>query len=191
MSTNYVGNQRNLLLMILLSKPFLGFCKYGLINFSNILDFFFRGLGLHKLFFWRFRNHSVCFLSRGKLWLKFLASHLWRIRFSFPRPIFTQWIPHVEIKLNLRRNATGLPGEILKCNSLCLKFFEIDTLYSRKIALNLRGLTVDVNKWVRIRQPAEYVSDEIIVHRGAFESCVWMTGTLAILISPWQLTHLT
>ena len=42
---------------------------------------------------------------------------------------------HVEIKLNLCRNATGLPGEILKCNSLYLKFFEIDTLYSRKIAL--------------------------------------------------------
>ena len=42
---------------------------------------------------------------------------------------------HVEIKLNLCRNATGLPGEILKCNSLYLKVFEIDTLYSRKIAL--------------------------------------------------------
>ena len=135
MSTNYLGNRRNLLLMTLLSKPFPGFCEYGLINFSNILDFFFWGLGLHKLFFWRFRNHSVCFLSRGKLWLKFLASRMLRIRFSFPRPIFTQWILHVEFKLNLRGNATGLPGEILKCNSLYLKFFEIDTLYSRKIAL--------------------------------------------------------
>ena len=53
----------------------------------------------------------------------------------FSKAIFTQWILHVEIKLNLCRNATGLPGEILKCNSLYLKFFEIDTLYSRKIAL--------------------------------------------------------
>ena len=48
---------------------------------------------------------------------------------------YTVKILHVEIKLNLCRNATGLPGEILKCNSLYLKFFEIDTLYSRKIAL--------------------------------------------------------
>ena len=44
-------------------------------------------------------------------------------------------ILHVEITLNLCRNATGLPGEILKCNSLYLNVFEIDTLYSRKIAL--------------------------------------------------------
>ena len=135
MSTNYVGNQRNLSLMKLLSKPIPGFCEYGLINFPNILDFFVRGHGLHKFFFWSFRNHSVCFLSRGKLWLKFLASRMRRIRFSFPTPIFTQWILHVEIKWNLCRNATGLPGEILKCNSLYLKVFEIDTLYSRKIAL--------------------------------------------------------
>ena len=39
MSMNYAGNQRNLLLMKLLSKPFPGFCEYGLINFSNILNF--------------------------------------------------------------------------------------------------------------------------------------------------------
>ena len=50
--------------------------------------------------------------------------------------------------------------------------------------MNLGGLAVDVNKCVRIGQPAEYVSDEIIVHRGASESCVRITGTLAILISP-------
>ena len=43
----------------------------------------------------------------------------------------------------------------------------------------------------RIGQPAEYVSDEIIVHRGASESCVRMKGTLANLISPWHLIHLT
>ena len=50
--------------------------------------------------------------------------------------------------------------------------------------MNLGGLTVDVNKSVRIGQPSEYVSDEIIVHRGTSESCVRMTDTLAILISP-------
>ena len=35
-----------------------------------------------------------------------------------------------------------------------------------------------------MRQPAEFVADEIIVHRGASESCVRMTGIIAILISP-------
>ena len=44
-------------------------------------------------------------------------------------------------------------------------------------------LTVDViNEYESGNQ--RNVSDEIIVHRGASESCVRMTGTLAILISP-------
>ena len=43
-------------------------------------------------------------------------SYARRIRF-FSKAIFTQGILHVEIKLTLCRNATGLPGEILKCSS--------------------------------------------------------------------------
>ena len=64
---------------------------------------------------------------------KSYATYSNRIRFSFPRPFLHS--EYYMSKLNLCQNATGLPGEILKSKSLYLNFFEIDTLYSRKIAL--------------------------------------------------------
>ena len=62
------------------------------------------------------KSFSV-FLLRGNLWLKLLASHM-RHSIRFFSEAFLQWILHVKIKLTLCRNATGLPGEILKCNSV-------------------------------------------------------------------------
>ena len=88
-----------------LGRTYPRFCRNGIINFSNIFDFFLRGPWLHKFFFWSYRNHSVCSYSRPYRpkrcycgWLPiyvtgWLSIYICMSHFRVPTP-FPQWPSH-------------------------------------------------------------------------------------------------